>query len=822
MPTDWERFHDGGQSYLKLEAERDHLLETKHWLYERWQEKERELEAIHTSKMWKLWMAYLAGRRLLSRSLAPVLHPRKTVNRLLEVARTSTFRAGLVLKSGWETLLAKVRHPIFVAPPRIDPTSPPSSRPRVLIVCPYQIYPPNHGGGVRLYNLIRNLSSSADLSLIVLSQDGADPLQRRALEPFCTRVEFSHWVPRFDDDPISSRPRSFQLFWYDELRDLMLRVIEEEAIQVVQLEYTELGQYIPLVPEDVPVILTEHDISFRTHRRRLRLGFANRYPESQNFCASKVDLRRIFLRELEACRRADLIHVMSYEDGAYLAPYLATGWERLRIVPNGVDCDGFAPPEDQWRAGEVLFVGNFQNLPNQDGLEFMATKIWPLVRGVLPDATLSVVGSHADDRTRQLTGRDGITLVGEVEDVIPYYQGHRVMVVPIRAGSGTRLKILEAFAAKIPVVSTTQGVEGIEARHGEHLLIADSAEDFARAICELLQHPERRRSLAKAAQELAKSTYDWSKIAAVLMASYAELICSDDGTTEDARQAPPPAATCAGETGATEEPTADHHELPSDPGPRPIIVHPFEGKPNPGLGSVLAIGIFMARKPNTAEDTIGMLEESRDWSVDQRWIALGGPPLNPILERHTHETVLEPTPKMVLLNRLLESVDLDGYEYLIIVDDDILLPEGFLDSFLGYQSTLGYRICQPARTMTSYIDIPLVQQHPGVLARRTRFVEQGPVISFHRSTYGFVVPFDLTSGMGWGLEYVWAYEAEKRSLPIGIIDTTPVEHSLRPPVEFYSRNAAEGGRERLLNSRPHIPPTDSYTILEVVPMGEGR
>lgn len=573
MPIDWERFHEGSPSYQKLEAERDHLLATKHWLYERWQEKEQELAAIHESKTWRLWMAYLAGRRLGSGALAPILRPRATAGRLVDALRAKAIQVGLAFESGKETLISKTRRPIFVDLGPSGPEAIRGRRPRVLIVCPYQIYPPNHGGGVRLFNLVRSLSSMVDLSVIVLSTSGEDQRQRQALEPYCVRVEFSHWAPRFDDDPTSDRPRSFQLFWYPELRDLVLQIIEEESIQVVQLEYTELGQYIPLVPDGVPVILTEHDISFRTHRRRLRLGFADRYPESQNFCASKADLRRIFLGELNACRRADLVHVMSHEDGAFLARFLRSGWERLRIAPNGVDCASFAPLKDQSRADQVLFVGNFQNLPNQDGLEFMAHEVWPLVRRTCPDATLSVVGSHADNRTRELTGHDGIRLVGEVEDVIPYYQGHQVMVVPIRAGSGTRLKILEAFAAQIPVVSTTQGAEGIEARHGEHLLIADDAEMFAHAIVELLEKPDRRQQLAVNGQKLAESTYDWSKIASVLLASYAELIDSDDDREiPDVRR--PDGTSIDSMTRTVSSPAADESdseapEPPSDPGRRP-------------------------------------------------------------------------------------------------------------------------------------------------------------------------------------------------------------------------------------------------------------
>jgi len=135
-----------------------------------------------------------------------------------------------------------------------------------------------------------------------------------------------------------------------------------------------------------------------------------------------------------------------------------------------------------------------------------------------------VVGANPPERVQRLDGRDGVTVVGEVDDLRPAYHAHRVMVAPIRAGSGTRLKILEAFAAGIPVVSTTLGAEGIASEHGRHLLLADSAVDFAAAVEQVLADDGLARQLAAAAIELVRERYDWGLVADRLLACWEELL----------------------------------------------------------------------------------------------------------------------------------------------------------------------------------------------------------------------------------------------------------------------------------------------------------
>src|SRR5262249_40403857 len=140
----------------------------------------------------------------------------------------------------------------------------------------------------------------------------------------------------------------------------------------------------------------------------------------------------------------------------------------------------------------------------------------------------------------------------------------------------------------------------------------------------------------------------------------------------------------------------------------------------------------------------------------------------------------------------------------------------FMERFLRLQSDLGFSIAQPARTPNSSVDHPIVMQQAGLLARQTLFVEVGPVVSFHRSVYEPIFPFDLTSPMGWGYSNVWAFLLSRRGMKMGIIDVAPVEHSMRTPVTNYSWEQANAQRDALLAKHPHLSYEECFQVLNAI------
>jgi hypothetical protein len=230
----------------------------------------------------------------------------------------------------------------------------------------------------------------------------------------------------------------------------------------------------------------------------------------------------------------------------------------------------------------------------------------------------------------------------------------------------------------------------------------------------------------------------------------------------------------------------------------------------------LVLGIYLADRPNTAQHVASTFAGCRDFHVEQRWIALGGEPADGELGTMTAAAVSEPTPKYALLNRLLAEEDLARYDFVVSTDDDIVLPDEFPDLFLGVQAGVGFDLAQPARTPNSYVDHPIVVQQRGIVARRTQFVEIGPLVSFGREIYDLVFPFDETSAMGWGFENVWAHRLRERGRTQGIVDAVPMDHSIRKPLANYEWSDADADRKRYLAGQPHLPLEECVRVLEVI------
>lgn len=231
-------------------------------------------------------------------------------------------------------------------------------------------------------------------------------------------------------------------------------------------------------------------------------------------------------------------------------------------------------------------------------------------------------------------------------------------------------------------------------------------------------------------------------------------------------------------------------------------------------GKVLIVGVYLSESENRAIEVAGELARSRTWQVEQRWIALGKGPIPAPLAPVTVAREEARTPKFVLVNRLLREVSLEGYAFVLVCDDDIALPEGFLDRYLERVARHDLALAQPARGHGSYVDHFLVEQLDGLAARTTRFVEIGPLFSMRRDAIPLLTPFDEASPMGWGYDFVWPVVLEGAGLRMGIVDATPVMHDLRKPTAHYDWGEAATAMQRYLEARPHLTSAEAFSILE--------
>jgi glycosyltransferase involved in cell wall biosynthesis len=193
------------------------------------------------------------------------------------------------------------------------------------------------------------------------------------------------------------------------------------------------------------------------------------------------------------------------------------------VIPNGIDTHEFAPLPETPDGNVLVYVGNMGYLPNVDAMTHFCGEVLPLVRQQVPDAELWIVGINPLPEVQALAG-EGVYVTGAVDDVRAYYQKSKVCVVPLRAGGGTRLKILESMALNRPVVSTSIGCEGLDLEPGTHLRVADDPQSFARDVVELLQNKNLRQQITTQALQHVRQVYDWDGIAAQLVDTYTTLL----------------------------------------------------------------------------------------------------------------------------------------------------------------------------------------------------------------------------------------------------------------------------------------------------------
>jgi hypothetical protein len=230
------------------------------------------------------------------------------------------------------------------------------------------------------------------------------------------------------------------------------------------------------------------------------------------------------------------------------------------------------------------------------------------------------------------------------------------------------------------------------------------------------------------------------------------------------------------------------------------------------LPRLLCVGVYLADVENTARHVTEVLSRSRTLDIEMRWIALttkNGATDVP----GTVAVVRERTPKCVLINRLLENFE--RFDWVMLCDDDVEIAEGFADALIAMANFADFALLQPARTLDSYIDHPIVGQFPGLLARQTRFVEIGPVVCMRRDAARLLLPFSPESDMGWGLDLIWPHRIESAGLRMGIVDAVPVAHRIRAPVTGYNYDAANGEMRRVLASNPHLKAAEAMQILQV-------
>ena len=368
---------------------------------------------------------------------------------------------------------------------------------RVLVLAGESPVPANSGIRLRVLHLARALAEAANVELAVLGAPGdADG------EPFDL---VGTGRPRGRLASLASgivRPYDVAKHRSGAMRELA-RSGRWDSVQA------ELPVLLPAAARaGRPLVLDAHNVEADILRT-----FAEREPRPLHRARWRWEARKMHRWERRWGGRVDAVVATSDHDAAVFERH---GAREVLVVPNGVDVGAIAyePPAP---GSSLVYVGHYGYRPNAYAARELAEEILPRLRDRIPAATVTLVGRDAGHGTARLGALPGVELVGAVPDVLPFLRRARLTVIPLRSGSGTRLKALEAMAAGVPVVSTSFGLAGLDVRDGEEALIAETPAELADAAARVIQDDALASALAQRARALVERCYDWPVVAAPLV-----------------------------------------------------------------------------------------------------------------------------------------------------------------------------------------------------------------------------------------------------------------------------------------------------------------
>ena len=388
------------------------------------------------------------------------------------------------------------------------------------------LWPATTGGRVRSLNTIAELARGHQVTVITTHGSGDDPDGLKQQLAGCERViSVPYAVPKRDSAAFvgavarswfSHYPVDLWKWRVPEVRHAVREVLAAGNVDVCVADFLFAAANVPMSPR-VPVLLFEHNVEYLIWQR-----LANLETSPWKRALFEMEWRKLRACEAEACRRAALTVTVS-DDVRLRLEELGAGIRAVPI-PTGVDTRYFTPQRSAEVTGRLVFSGSMDWHPNEDAVCYFADEILPRIRVEVPGVSFTIVGRNPSARVRELAARPGIVVTGTLDDVRPSIAEGSVYVVPLRAGSGTRIKIFEALSMGKAVVSTSVGAEGLALESGRHFLAADTAHDFAHAVIRLLRDAARRRALGDAGRALVEANYSWSKVARLFEARCEEVV----------------------------------------------------------------------------------------------------------------------------------------------------------------------------------------------------------------------------------------------------------------------------------------------------------
>ncbi len=378
---------------------------------------------------------------------------------------------------------------------------------KILYVCHRFPFPPQRGGKIRPFNMIKHLAQKHQVTVASLVRSDQEAHDGAGLAEYCAQFEMVRV-----DAPIQTlrmvarlptfTPSSMGYFYSGELASRIDALLARNRFDLILVHCSSVAQYVSAV-EGVPKILDFGDMD---SQKWLEYARYKPFPLSLGY---RLEAAKLARAERRLARRFDMCTATTHAEWRTLQDYgtgVASDW-----FPNGVDSGYFRPSGTAHDPDTIAFVGRMDYYPNQECMIDFCARVMPRLRATRPELKLLIVGADPAPSIQRLGSLPGVTVTGSVPDVRPFLHRSALMVVPLNIARGTQNKILEAMASGLPVVTSRAAAGGVDAKDQEHFLVASTPDDYAAAILRLIDNPAERQRLARAGRERMLSNHAWDK-----------------------------------------------------------------------------------------------------------------------------------------------------------------------------------------------------------------------------------------------------------------------------------------------------------------------
>jgi sugar transferase (PEP-CTERM/EpsH1 system associated) len=390
----------------------------------------------------------------------------------------------------------------------------------VLQIAPRVPWPLDTGAKLRNFHLARILTRSANVTLVAFGEDTRDDQLQDAYQRIvAVPLNKTYSINNILRGAMGPTPLPILNYTTPEMSQALERLLAADHFDFIQVESIHLMDYLPLLrgAGNHPLILCDwHNIESDLMRQ---------YAEREGNMARRTYAKRTarFMREAEgrALKEFDGHVAVSQLDADHLRSIQANA--KVFVIENGVDVAHYVDDQSVEK-NRIVFVASMDYHANIQGAKEFARHVWPMIQQKHPYLRFTIVGRNPPPEIKELSATAGIEVTGSVADVRPFYREALAAVVPLDVGGGSRLKILEAMAARVPVVSTRLGAEGVDISDDENILLANSAVELVNAVSAVIEDAGIRARLIAGGHELVRTRYDWTILGTKLREQYQKLL----------------------------------------------------------------------------------------------------------------------------------------------------------------------------------------------------------------------------------------------------------------------------------------------------------